>query len=117
LLFRDNTRHLRDILEAIDLIELFLHDMTFESYQTDLKTKSAVERQMQIMTEAAIRLGGDAERIAPGPDWEGFRGMGNLLRHAYHRIDDQIIWNTVKDELPRMREVVVEALRADSRNR
>jgi hypothetical protein len=44
---------------------------------------------MQIMTEAAIRLGGEAERIAPGPDWEGFRGMGNLLRHAYHRIDDQ----------------------------
>jgi uncharacterized protein with HEPN domain len=65
--------------------------MTFESYQTDLKTKSAVERQMQVMTEAAVRLGGDAERIAPGPDWEGFRGMGNLLRHAYHRIDAQII--------------------------
>jgi uncharacterized protein with HEPN domain len=80
--FRDNTSHLRDILEAIDLIELFLYDMTFESYRTDLKTKSAVERQMQIMTEAAIRLGGDAERTAPGPDWEGFRGMGNLLRHA-----------------------------------
>jgi hypothetical protein len=76
LLFRDNTRHLRDILEAIDLIQLFLRDMTFESYQTDLKTKSAVERQMQIMTEAAIRFGGDAERIAPGPDWEGFRGWG-----------------------------------------
>ena len=114
MLFRDNTRHLRDILEAIDLIQLFLRDMTFESYQTDLKTKSAVERQMQIMTEAAIRFGGDAERIAPGPDWEGFRGMGNLLRHAYHRIDDQIIWNTVQDELPLMREVVVDALRADS---
>jgi uncharacterized protein with HEPN domain len=81
--FRDNTRHLRDILEAIDLIELFLNGMTFESYQTDLKTKSAVERQLQIMTEAAIRLGGDAEQIAPGPDWEGFHGMGNLLRHAY----------------------------------
>ena len=65
--FRDKTRHLRDILEAIDLIELFLDGLTFESYQTDLKTKSAVERQMQIMTEAAIRLGRDAEQIAPGP--------------------------------------------------
>jgi uncharacterized protein with HEPN domain len=36
------------ILEAIDLIESFLDEMSFESYQTDLKTKSAVERQMQI---------------------------------------------------------------------
>jgi uncharacterized protein with HEPN domain len=105
LSFSDNTKHLRDVLDAIDHIESFLEGMTFESYQTDLKTKSAVERQMQIMTEAAIRLGEDAETIAPGPDWEGFRGMGNLLRHAYHRIDDQIVWNTVKDELPPMRQI------------
>ncbi len=74
--FRDKTRHLRDILEAIDLIELFLDGLTFESYQTDLKTKSAVERQMQIMTEAAIRLGRDAEQIAPGPDGKVFEGWG-----------------------------------------
>jgi Ribonuclease HepT-like len=66
LLFRDNTRHLRDILEAIDLIQLFLRDMTFESYQTDLKTKSAVERQMQIMTAAAIRFGGMPNGLRPG---------------------------------------------------
>jgi hypothetical protein len=56
-----------------------------------------------ITTEAAIRLGGDAEQIAPGPDWEGFRGIGNFLRRAYHRIDDQII----KDELPLMREAAL----------
>ncbi len=112
--FRDNATHLRDILDAIDHIELFLDGVTFESYQTDLKTRSAVERQLQILTEAAIRLGKDAETIAPGPDWEGFRGMGNLLRHAYHRIDDKIVWNTVKDELPPMREIILKTLRADS---
>lgn len=86
--------------------------LTFEAYEADLKTKSAVERQMQILTEAVARLGADAETIAPEPDWVGFRGMGNLLRHAYHRIDDQIIWNTVKDELPPMREVILKALSA-----
>ena len=112
--FRDKARHLRDILDAIEHIDLFLDAMTFDFYQEDLKTKSAVERQMQIMTEAAIRLGADAETIAPGPDWAGFRGMGNLLRHAYHRIDDQIIWNTVKDELPPMRQAILKALGQDN---
>ena len=112
--FRDNATHLRDILEAINHIELFLDGVTFESYKTDLKTKSAVERQMQMMTEAAIRLGKDAETIAPGPDWEGFRAMGNILRHAYHRIDDQIVWDTVKEELPPMREILLHTLKADN---
>ena len=49
--------------------------------------------------------------MAPGVDWEGFRGMGNLPRHAYHRIDDSIIWNTIKDEFPIMQEVVTKALK------
>ncbi len=109
--FRDNSTHFRDILDAIDHIDEFLNGIDFEAYQEDLKTKSAVERQMQIITEAAYRLGEDGEKMAPGVNWEGFRGMGNLLRHAYHRIDDSIIWNTVKDELPIMHEVVEKALK------
>lgn len=104
--FRDNATHLRDILEAIDHIESFLADIDFEAYKADFKTKFAVERQMQVITEAAARLGDEADAIAPGPDWKGFRGMGNLLRHAYHRIDDELIWNTAKDELPPMKEAV-----------
>jgi uncharacterized protein with HEPN domain len=40
--------------------------------------------------------------------------MGNLLRHAYHRIDDQIVWNTVKDELPPLREILLKALESES---
>ncbi|HEY1952796.1 MAG TPA: DUF86 domain-containing protein [Gemmatimonadaceae bacterium] len=102
------------MLEAIDHIESFLDGVTFESYQADVKTKSAVERQLQVMTEAAIRLGDHANTIAPGPDWEGFRGMGNLLRHAYHRIDDQIVWNTVKDDLPPMRAILLRALESET---
>ena len=65
---------------------------------------------MQVITEAAARLGDEPERIAPGPDWKGFRGMGNILRHAYHRVDDELIWNTVKDELPSMKEAILKAV-------
>ncbi|HEV2619552.1 MAG TPA: HepT-like ribonuclease domain-containing protein [Acidobacteriaceae bacterium] len=102
--------HLRDILESIDLIDSFLGEMDFESYCNDPKTKSAVERQMQILTEAAIRLEDEADVICPGPDWRGFRRMGNVLRHMYHRVDDEIVWNTVKEELPELRAAVVRAL-------
>jgi uncharacterized protein with HEPN domain len=48
-------------LEGLDHIESFLGDVDLEAYKADIKTKSAVERQMQIITEAAKRLGDDAE--------------------------------------------------------
>ena len=108
--FRDPQTHLRDIQESIDHVNEFIGDMDFEAYRNDLRTKSAVERQLQILTEAVIRLGDEAETICPGPDWQGFHGMGNILRHGYHRVDDAIVWNTVKEELPPMRVAVVKAL-------
>ena len=74
--FRDAEQHLRDILESVNNIDTFLGDMNFDVYRVDQKTKSAVERQIQIITEAPVRLGDDGGRLCPGVDWKGFRGMG-----------------------------------------
>jgi uncharacterized protein with HEPN domain len=112
--FRDNETHLRDILEGLDQIDSFLGNMNLDAYKADKKTKSAVERQLQIITEAAKRLGDDADTLCPGPDWKGFCRMGDILRHGYHKVDDEIVWNTIKDELPGMRDAILIALKPDS---
>jgi len=108
--FRDAENHLRDILESIEHIEMFLNGVDFDSYKADIRTKSAVERQVQIITEAAYRLGDQADTLCPGPDWKGLRGMGNILRHAYHRVEDQIVWDTVKTEFPPLKDAVKKVL-------
>ena len=89
--FRNAQTHLIDILDAIALIEQFLGTMTFDQYNEDLKTQSAVERQLQIVTEAAHRLKED-EALCPGPDWKSYRDMGNILRHGYHKVDNEVVW-------------------------
>jgi uncharacterized protein with HEPN domain len=104
--FREAAAHWADIQESIRLIESFLVDHDFETYQSDPMMKSAVERQMQIISEAAVRLGAEAEKHCPGLDWKGLRGMGNVLRHAYHRIDDRIVWDAVKEDLPMLKSCV-----------
>jgi uncharacterized protein with HEPN domain len=65
---------------------------------------------MQILTEAVIRLEMEGPEAYPEIDWKGYRGMGNFLRHSYHRVSDEIVWNTVKDDLPVLRSVVEKAL-------
>ncbi len=54
---------------------------------------------MQIISEASVRLR-DGENLCPEIDWKGLRGMGNVLRHGYHKVEDQIVWDTVKLDLP-----------------
>jgi uncharacterized protein with HEPN domain len=36
--------------------------------------------------------------------------MGNFLRHSYHRVSDEIVWNTVQDDLPLLKHIVEKAL-------
>jgi len=109
--FRDAQTHLTDILEAIELINQFLGAMDLARYQADQKTKSAVERQLQIITEAAYRLGDEAEEVCPGPDWKALMGMGNVLRHGYHKVDDKIIWDTIKFDLPNLKDAVTKVVK------
>jgi uncharacterized protein with HEPN domain len=108
--FNDPERHLRDILESIDQIDKFIRDMSFTDYQRDEKTKAAVERKVQILTEAVIRLEAEGPEVFPAIDWKGYRGMGNFLRHSYHRVSDEIVWNTAKEDLPLLRRIVEKAL-------
>lgn len=104
--FSEPERHLHDILESIDQINQFIGDMDFDAYQHDEKTKAAVERKIQVLTEALIRLEAEWAAEYPEIDWKGYRGMGNFLRHSYHRVSDEIVWNTVKDDLPILRKIV-----------
>jgi uncharacterized protein with HEPN domain len=110
--FRDPQRHLEDMLDAIEKIEEFIGDIDLTAYRADEKTKAAVERKIQILTEAIVRLEDESPGAYPEIDQKGYRGMGNILRHSYHRVDDKIVWSTVKEDLPEPRDIVEKLLRA-----
>lgn len=64
--FRDNETHLRDILQGIDLIETFVADMDLRLYETDLKTKSAVETTTADYYRSRETSGWRCGNIMPG---------------------------------------------------
>jgi uncharacterized protein with HEPN domain len=108
--FREPALPLRDILAAIADIESFTEGMDFEAFRTDAKTIAAVERKLQVISEAAVRLGDDAEQFCPGLPWPNIRGIGNWLRHQYDRVEVDTVWKTVSDDLPALKTFVQQAL-------
>src|SRR5258708_1721017 len=109
--FRDPEQHLRDVLEAIEKINQFIGDMDLSAYEADEKTKAAVERKVQILTEAIVRLDDECPGEYPEIDKKGYRGMGNILRHSYHRVNDEMVWSTVKEDLPDLKDLAENILR------
>lgn len=84
--------------------------MDAAAFRADAKTVAAVERKLQVISEAAIWLGDQAEVLCPGLPWRDIRGIGNWLRHQYDRVDVEAIWRTVIDELPPLQGAVTRAL-------
>jgi uncharacterized protein with HEPN domain len=108
--FSEASLSLTDILDAIVAIEQFTQDLDLDSFRQDPKTIAAVERKLQVISEAAVRLGEQAEALCPGLPWRDIRGIGNWLRHQYDRVDIETIWNTLTRDLPPLKAAVHHAL-------
>jgi uncharacterized protein with HEPN domain len=99
-------KYLSDITQAIDLIEEFTKSVSsYNDYVKDLKTQSAVERQLGIIGEAVNKF----EILHPELSIENSRkivGFRNRLIHAYDAVDSSMVWAIIKNHLGPMKEEI-----------
>ncbi len=99
-------KYLSDITQAIDLIEEFTKSVSsYNDYVKDLKTQSAVERQLGIIGEAVNKF----EILHPELSIENSRkivGFRNRLIHAYDAVDSSMVWAIIKKHLGPMKEEI-----------
>ena len=106
----DPSDSVTDIVENAERVASYLTGMDRQAFEQDGRTRDAVERCLERISEAAHRLGEHAMGLMPGQPWGDIRGMGNRLRHAYDRVDLEIVWNTARDRLPALAAEAQEAL-------
>lgn len=106
---RDFKLYLKDILEAMNSIELFIGEMDFDEFKEDDKTSSAVIRKFEIIGEATKNLPEDIKKDYPNIPWREMAGMRDKLIHFYFGIKYELVWGrTVKDVIPQIRPSLVE---------
>jgi uncharacterized protein with HEPN domain len=98
---------LRAILEAIDGIENSARGKTLEDLGGDWLLRHGIQRGVEIVSEAARRIPPELQATRPEIPWEQVMGIGNVLRHEYHRVSDTVIWNVVQVYLPPLRAAVL----------
>jgi uncharacterized protein with HEPN domain len=102
---------LLDIHQSIDEIFLFLGDSRdFIVYKADLKTKKAVERNLEIIGEAVSRILKE-DKSFQLKNAKNIIGTRNRIIHSYDNISDEVIWTIVCRELPDLKIQVEELLR------
>jgi uncharacterized protein with HEPN domain len=84
----------------------FVAGLSFEDFQADRRTVYALTRCLEIISEASRKLPEDLKARHPKIPWADVAGAGNVYRHDYEEVLDEIIWGTAQDRLLPLLEVV-----------
>jgi uncharacterized protein with HEPN domain len=99
---RDEIMYLRDIIQSCQKILQFTKGLSQDDLKTDLKTYDAVVRNLEIIGEAAKHISGGLRGQLPDIEWRKIAGLRDLLAHDYFGIDDDILWDIVKNRVPEL---------------
>ena len=107
---REWTLFVEDILESIELIENYVSDMEFKDFAKDRKTIDAVVRNFEIIGEASKYIPDDIKNKYQNVDWQGIVGLRNRIAHVYFGISLVIVWDIIKQEIPKLKEQMTQIL-------
>lgn len=102
---RDEDRILH-ILEAIALIE------RFKSEQASITYRPAVEREMEIITEACARLSDTFKADHPDIPWKDINAFRNLIAHQYWDTQWSLVEQYIVEDIPVLHELFASVLQA-----
>ncbi|MBN2402866.1 MAG: DUF86 domain-containing protein [Spirochaetes bacterium] len=99
-MIRKQSLYFQDIKNAIESINGFIDGLSFDDFISDDRTFSAVIRKIEILGEAAKNISIDVRSANPHIPWTEMARMRDKLIHGYFGIDEDVVWKTIKEDLP-----------------
>jgi uncharacterized protein with HEPN domain len=99
---------IKDIVDSIEKIEKYCQNITYEQFLEDDKTKDAVVRNLEIIGEAAKNIPDHIKKISFETAWKSMAGMRDKLIHEYFGVSYSTVWETVKGDLPLLKQSIRE---------
>lgn len=91
-----------DMLDAARAIVQFVQGRRLEDLLSDRILRSAVERNLEIIGEAARHVSLDTRDIHPEIPWTSIIGLRNIIAHEYGEIRYDKVWGVCTNRLPEL---------------
>jgi uncharacterized protein with HEPN domain len=102
---------LHDIIEAIERAQEVCRDRTSVEVAENWRDRLAIERCLEIISEASRHLPDSVRSRYPAIEWRKVAGIGNILRHDYQRVSMSILWDVIVNHLPSLHRVCTQELK------
>jgi uncharacterized protein with HEPN domain len=101
---------LNDICQAIDRIEQYIENLSFDAFSEDQKSVDAVVRNLEIIGEAANRFPDELKEKYSEIEWYKVVGLRHRIVHEYFGVDLEIIWQILQKDLPELKHKIMQIM-------
>ncbi len=91
---------LGEILEAVHLLQRYTEGLSYDAFAEDVEKQDAVVRRLEIIGEAVKGLPESLRAKYPDVPWRDIAGARDIMIHEYFRVDLELAWEMVQDDLP-----------------
>ena len=97
---KDDLAYVEHILDCIRKIKEFSEGLSFKEFSGNELVQDAIIRNIEIIGEASKKISSDTKQIYFEISWKEIAGMRNKLIHDYLGVDVEVVWRTIKEDIP-----------------
>ena len=102
---------LQHINEAIEEIELYMKNVSYDTFQSNLMMQRACVNLLEVIGEAANHLSEWFKKVHNEIEWREIVDLRNILIHEYFGIDTKIVWDIIQRDVPELKLRIQEILK------
>ena len=97
---KDDLAYVEHILDCIRKIKEFSESLSFKEFSSNELVQDAIIRNIEIIGEASKKISSNTKQIYYEIPWKEIAGMRDKLIHDYLGVDVEVVWRTIKEDIP-----------------
>jgi uncharacterized protein with HEPN domain len=103
---RDESLYLGDIQDSCEKILRFTKGMAYKEFIHDELHFDAVLRNLEVIGEAVKHISDETRTAYPNVNWRKIAGFRDIVAHEYFGVNEETVWDIVKNQVPELLEIV-----------
>lgn len=103
---KNDLAYIDHILDCIRKIQRFSKGLNLMKFSEDELVQDAIIRNIEVIGEASKKISADTKKTYKEIPWKEITGMRDKLIHDYLGVDTQVVWKTIKKDIPELRQLL-----------